>query len=346
MLYAFELSGEHDSLPVMEAYACMEMARLDFKEQEILDQCLVVDINGTANEIEPRLLYVAQRLAMSHHIVRVAGMCDTSAETILKMAEEIDYSNHITTGQTFVVRARKIKHYCDFERELIEGHVGGRIFRKGFRANLKAPDVKFRLILGEKCVFGPIVASVDRSAYEERLPHKKPFFYPGVLMPRVARALVNISRVKADEVLFDPFCGTAGILVEGAMIGAHVIGIEVRSMIASGAQMNLHLFGGHYNIITGDACMVPLKNECVDAIVTDPPYGRSAAIRAESLNHLYADSFREMYRLLRKGKLAVVVSEMEITKFAEDAGFKIIDEYSQRVHRSLTRRITLLRKNR
>jgi tRNA (guanine10-N2)-dimethyltransferase len=346
MLYAFELSGEHDSLPVMEAYACMEIARLDFKEHGILDQCLVVDINGTVNDIEPRLLYVAERLAMSHHIVRVAGMCDTSAKTILEMAEDIDYSNHIVPGQTFVVRARKIKHYCNFDREFIEGHVGGRIFRKGFRANLKTPDVQFRLILGEKCIFGPIVASVDRSAYEERLPHKKPFFYPGVLMPRVARALVNISRVKEDEVLFDPFCGTAGILVEGAMIGARVIGIEVRSMIASGAQMNLQAFGGYYNVIAGDACMVPFKNECVDAIVTDPPYGRSAAIRAESLYDLYAGSFREMHRLLRRGKLAVVVSEMDITEFAKDAGFKIIDEYSQRVHRSLTRRITLLHKDR
>lgn len=344
MLYAFELSGEHDSLPVMEAYACMEIAGLDFKEQEILDQCLIVEIDGTVNEIETRLLYVAERLAMSHHIMRVAGMCETSAENILEMAEDIDYSDHIVPGKTFVVRARKIKHYCDFEREFIEGHVGGKIFRKGFRADLKTPDVQFRLILGQKCIFGPVVASVDRSAYEERLPHKKPFFYPGVLMPRIARALVNISKVKVDEVLFDPFCGTAGILVEGALIGARVIGIEVRSMIASGAQMNLQVFGGHSNIIAGDACMVPLIDECVDAIVTDPPYGRSAAIRAESLYHLYDGSFREMYRLLRKGKLAVVVSEMDITGFAKDAGFKIIDEYSQRVHRSLTRRITLLYK--
>jgi tRNA (guanine10-N2)-dimethyltransferase len=344
MLYAFELSGEHDSLPVMEAYACMEIAGLDFNEQEILDQCLIVEIDGTVNEIETRLLYVAERLAMSHHIMRVAGMCETSAENILEMAEEIDYSDHLGPGKTFVVRARKIKHYCDFEREFIEGHVGGKIFRKGFRADLMTPDVQFRLILGQKCIFGPVVASVDRSAFEGRLPHKKPFFYPGVLMPRIARALVNISKVKADDVLFDPFCGTAGILVEGALIGARVIGIEVRSMIASGAQMNLQVFGGNYNIIAGDACMVPLRDECVDAIVTDPPYGRSAAIRAESLHHLYDGSFREMYRLLRKGKLAVVVSEMDITGFAKDAGFRIIDEYSQRVHRSLTRRITLLYK--
>ncbi len=344
MLYALELSGEHDSLPVMEAYACMKIAGLEFKEYEVLDQCLVVDINGTWSEIEPRLLYVAQRLAMSHHIIRVAGICDTSANTILQMTENIDYSKYIDPGKTFVVRARKIKHYCDFEREFIEGHIGGSIFRKGFRANLKTPDVKFRLIIGEKCIFGTVVASVDRSAYEKRLPHKKPFFYPGVLMPRVARALVNISGIKKDEILFDPFCGTAGILVEGTITGVKVIGIEVRPMIAAGAQMNLRAFGSYHDIIIGDACMVPLKNECVDAIVTDPPYGRSAAIKAESLHHLYDGAFREMYRLLRNGKLAVVVSEIDVSAFANDAGFKIISEYSQRVHRSLTRKITVLQK--
>lgn len=168
-------------------------------------------------------------------------------------------------------------------------------------------------------------------AYENRLPHKKPFFYPGVLMPRVARALVNISKVKDNEVLFDPFCGTAGILVEGAIVGAKVIGIEVRSMIASGAQMNLQSFGGNYNVIVGDACTVPLKGESVDSIVTDPPYGRSAAIRAESLYHLYAGSFREMHRLLRKGKIAIVVSEIE-AEFAKDAGgfFEIIGLFLQK----------------
>ena len=344
MLYALELSGEHDVLPVMEAYACMKIAGLEFKEYEVLDQCLVVDINGIRDEIESRLLHVAQRLAMSHHIIRVAGMCDTSANTILQMAENIDYSKHIDPGETFVVRARKIKHYCDFEREFIEGHVGGTIFRKRFRANLKTPDVKFRLIIGEKCIFGPVVASVDRSAYEKRLPHKKPFFYPGVLMPRVARALVNISGVKEGEILFDPFCGTAGILVEGAIIGAKVIGIEVRPMITVGAQMNLQAFGGYHDVIIGDACMIPLNDECVDAIVTDPPYGRSAAIKAESLHHLYDGAFREMYRLLKSEKLAVVVSEIDVSVFAIDAGFKIVCEYSQRVHRSLTRRITLLQK--
>lgn len=196
-----------------------------------------------------------------------------------------------------------------------------------------------------KAVLGSVVATVDRGDYEHRAPHKKPFFYPGVLMPRVARALVNISQVRSEDVLFDPFSGTAGILVEGGLIGAHVIGIEVRRKISHGAKMNLDEYDADYSLLVADACRVPLRDSCVDAIVTDPPYGRSAAIRAESLHHLYSDSFAEMYRVLKTGKLAVVVSEMKVVEFAERAGFSVVDVFTQKVHKSLTRTFTVLHKD-
>lgn len=343
MLYAFELSGEHDALPIKEAFSCMNIANLKFKEYRILDQCLIVDIKGDSNEIEHKLKFVAKRCAMSHHILKVIGITDTRIDNILKMVETIDYS-FIPVSSTFVVRAKKIKHYADFESYLIEKEVGARIFKNGYRVNLKSADILLRLVLGEKCVFGSLVASINRSEYEDRLPHKKPFFYPGVLMPRMARCIVNISQIKSGEILFDPFCGTAGILVEGTIIGAHTIGIEVRTMIAKGARLNLNTFGNTSDVIIGDACRICLKKESVDAIVTDPPYGRSAAIKAESLNHLYAYSFLEMYRILKTGKIALIVSEIDVTLFAKNAGFEILEHYTQRVHRSLTRKIMILHK--
>jgi tRNA (guanine10-N2)-dimethyltransferase len=243
------------------------------------------------------------------------------------------------------VRAKRIKHHGNVNREFIEGRLGGSIFRKGFRANLRDPDVRFRFIMTDMAILGSVVASVDRGDYEHRAPHKKPFFYPGVLMPRVARALVNISQVKTGETLFDPFSGTAGVLVEGSLVGAHVIGIEVRRKISHGARMNLEEYNADYSLLVGDACRVPLKDACIDAIVTDPPYGRSAAIRAESLHHLYSDSFAEMYRVLRMGRLAVVVSEIPVTGFAEKVGFSVIDKFTQKVHKSLTRTYTVLYKD-
>ena len=342
MLYAFELSGEHAVLPSKEVFACLSMAGLEYSEHSFFDQCLVLDIEGES--IDEKLLFIADRLAMSHHILKVLGICDLDKDSIISMCEDSDLSGFLSEGQTYVVRAKRINHHGDINREYIEGMLGGSIFRKGFRADLKDPDVRFRIVMTDRAVFGTIMVSVDRSAYEQRAPHKKPFFYPGVLMPRVARALVNISQVRFDETLFDPFSGTAGILVEGGLVGAHVVGIEVRHKISHGARLNLDEYESNYSLMVGDACRVPLKDSCVDAIVTDPPYGRSAAIRAESMHHLYSDSFAEMYRVLRQGKLAVVVSEIKVVEFAENAGFTVLDIFTQKVHKSLTRTFTVLYK--
>ncbi|MBN2110257.1 MAG: N-6 DNA methylase [Methanosarcinaceae archaeon] len=344
MLYAFELSGEHDVLPRKEVLSCLHIAGLEFREHADFDRCLVIDISGDHSDIDELLAGVAGRLAMTHHIVKVAGICAVEADAIIETAEKLDISAHITAGQTYVVRAKRIRDSGGVRREEIEGRIGGSIYRKGFRANMKSPDVVFRLIMTDRAILGSVVATVDRGDYEHRAPHKKPFFHPGVLMPRVARALVNISGIRKGEVLLDPFSGTAGILVEAGLLSAHVVGIEVRQKIAHGAKMNMDLFNSDHSLLVGDACRIPVKDSTVDAIVTDPPYGRSAAIRARSLHHLYSGSFSEMYRVLRKGKLAVVVSEMQVSDHAREAGFSLVDIFTQRIHGSLTRTFTVMRK--
>ncbi len=344
MLYAFELSGEHDSLPYAEALACLRKEGILFEQKYCFDQCLVVDIPDMP-ELYGKLQKVSGSIALAHHILKVITVCENDENSIIDIAEKADISEHITPGKTYVVRAKRIKHNSNLNCANMERRIGGAIYRKGYSADLQEADVEFRLIFAEKCVFGSIIATVDRSAYEARAPHKKPFFYPGVLRPRIARALVNLAQVGEGDIIFDPFCGTAGILVEAGMLNAYVIGLEVRQKIAIGASMNLRYFNADHDLILGDATSVPLEDECIDAIITDPPYGRSARIEASSIHHLYSESFREMYRVLKRGSIAVIVSEMDIKGHADESGFVIVERYFQRVHKSLTRNITILQKN-
>lgn len=345
MLYAFELSGEHEELPVAEVFACLKTEGLYFQLHTRLDQCLVVDIEGEEEEVEKILKGpITERLAMSHHILKVVGITENVQAEILRLAEAFESSGYIKEGQTFVVRAKRIKHYVDYPGEYLEQKIGGAIYRKGFRANLKKPDVEFRVILSQMAVLGTLLSSIDRSAYEARTPQNKPFFYPGVLMPRVARALTNLSGIKPGEIFMDPFCGTAGILVEAGLIGAKVIGVDAQEKLITGARMNLEAFKVEYVLMEGDACRVPLKAATVDAVVTDPPYGRSAAILAESLEELYSCSFMEIQRVLKPGAIAVVVSDKEVLDFGKKAGLEVLERYTQRVHRSLTRIITVFQK--
>ena len=345
MLYAFELSGEHDELPAAEVLACLRIEGLEFQFHTKIDQCLVVDIKGREEDVEKTLKGpVTERLAMTHHILKAAGITENSQDAVLKFAEDFEPSGYIREGQNFVVRAKRIKHHVDFPGEILEQKIGGCIYRKGFRANLKNPDVEFRVILSEKAVLGTLLSSIDRSAYEARTPQNKPFFYPGVLMPRIARTLTNLSGIKPGELFLDPFCGTAGILVEAGLVGARVLGIDAQEKIVIGARMNLEAFNVDYELMEGDACRVPLKNATINAVVTDPPYGRSAAILAESLEKLYACALEEIWRVLKPGGIAIVVSDKSVLEYGEKAGFKVLEIYVQRVHRSLTRSITVFQK--
>ncbi|MCL2863059.1 MAG: TRM11 family methyltransferase [Methanimicrococcus sp.] len=368
MLYAFELSGEHPQIPAAEVLAVLASAGLDASVFAAYLSCLVVDISSPDPTVSDDDIFKMMRddmpdvLAMTHAISKVIDIVDVSEEAVLNAAEKFRAAAYLNEGETFVVRAKRLGDNSVLKSVDLEGRIGGRIFRQGFRASLKNADKVFRLTLTDKAVFGLLASAVDRGAYEFRSPQKKPFFYPGVLMPRVARALCNIAGVRPGTIAVDPFCGTAGILLEAGLLGAKAIGIDAQEKIIIGAGTNM---GGYsrstgqllskeerdlgidlinYDLFTGDACGLPLADNCADAIVTDPPYGRSAAIKAESLERLYSESFKEMYRILKPGKKAIVVSEAEIEDFASGAGFSIETVYKQRVHRSLTRTISVMTK--
>ncbi|CAG0957095.1 MAG: TRM11 family methyltransferase [Candidatus Methanoperedens sp.] len=337
MLIAFELSGEHNTIPISEVSACLRLLEADFQVCHSLDGCLIIDLGTGAGKIVEN---ISKRLAMTHHITKVLGIGGSSEQEILDLVGK----NMPDFEGTYSVRVKRVREHSTINTESMERQIGSIFYRKGKRANLKSPQMQFRVVLTEdKSIFASLLYSIDRSIFEARKPHFKPFFYPGVLMPRVARALVNISMPQGS--LLDPFCGTGGILVEAGLIGIKVIGADMQRKILLGAKMNLEHYNVNYTLMYEDACRLALRDESVDAVVTDPPYGRSAAIKADSLEYMLAMSMKEIYRVLKNGKRAVFVSERPIEAIAKDAGFEVVETHLQRVHKSLTRRILVLEKH-
>jgi tRNA (guanine10-N2)-dimethyltransferase len=336
MLFAFELSGEHKTIPVSEVCACLEALGACHTIRLSLDGCLVIDIENDAGEL---IKILTKRLAMTHHIIKVLGIGCGGEEDVLDVVS----NNMPDLEGTYSIRVKRVRDYSPLNTESMERKIGGVFFKRGAHADLKDPEIQYRVILTEdKCIFGIMCGSIDRSAFEARKPHHKPFFYPGVLMPRVALALVNIS--KPERSLFDPFCGTGGILVEAGLIGLKVIGGDMQRKILLGAKMNLDHYNVDYSLMFEDACGLALGDNCIDAVVTDPPYGRSAAIKAQSLEYMLGKSLKEVYRVLKPGRRAVFISERPIEKLVKEAGFEVVELHIQRVHKSLTRRMLVLRK--
>jgi tRNA (guanine10-N2)-dimethyltransferase len=326
--YAFELSGEHETLPRSEALALVEIFSSRFCVVASLDQCLIVD----AEDLDVQVL--GQRLAMTHRIIEVLAISDANLEALAQSVSQL-----VLPRKRYLVRARRIKDAAP-GADAVEHEVGRILFQSGYRADLLRPEMVLRAVITTgKIVLGREAARTDRGSFEARRPHLKPFFHPGVLMPRMARSLINLTQVRAGEMLLDPFAGTCGILIEACLIGILGLGVEVQTRLVKGALCNLQSLD--CSLLLGDAKRLPLQNSSIDAAVLDTPYGRSAKILAKSKEFLLQESLSELFRVIKRGRLMVIVADSSLEALLANAGFHIIQKHTDRVHRSLTRQIFL-----
>ncbi|OPY26887.1 MAG: tRNA (guanine(10)-N2)-dimethyltransferase [Methanocella sp. PtaU1.Bin125] len=333
----FELSGEHGTLPKSEIIGCIEAYGRPCTISAEYDQTLIVETDA-----DPELL--ARRLALTHNILELVFVCAADPAVILEKAAVTDLG--MGEGQSFVVRVSRVKTYGDISSEF-EKKLGAAIWRRGYPVSLTKPDVTYRAIVTEGvCVFGRLICPVDRAAFDERAPLKKPFFLPGVLMPRMSRAVVNMTRIREGWML-DPFSGTGGTLVEAGLISRdiHVVGCDIQEKMVRGTRKNLRFYGANYDVVRQDSLRMGIKDNSVDAVVTDFPYGQSTPIAAAAGEDFYHGALAGIFRVLKPGRYAVVVSKAPMEKLLIDVGFTVIESHRQRIHRSLTRHITVIRKS-
>lgn len=320
MKLIFELSGENPTLPFAEI-GCVGI---------VLDQRLQVAV------VEAPHPEAAHRLAMTHGVLEYLGECKPDLVAFKHFLQDLA----LETRQTFAGRAKKVhggsnEHNPSSQKEF-ERMIGTMITGP---VNLKNPEVEYRAILSEdKCYFGKVLFTFDRGSYDERNPGKRDFFHPGVMMPRMARTLVNIAGVRQGDILLDPFCGTGGILIEADLLGARATGSDFDSLMVLGSRQNIP----ESDLILADAIHLPFCDHKVDAVVTDFPYGQSVCIRkSDTMDTLYGDALEEIRRVLKKGKKAVVVTHRDISPIAAEY-FTVLQRHEQRVHKSLTRLILVL----
>jgi putative methyltransferase (TIGR01177 family) len=212
--------------------------------------------------------------------------------------------------------------------------------RGGGRIDLKEPERKF-WILSSKDGNSRLleeVGSVDRSGFQARRMPKYPFQRPISLDPRLARAAVNLARIRPGDRVVDPFVGTGALLIEAALLGARVTGIDRDSKMVRGALTNFAFAGVVPESMTvGDsgeiAASVPRPSW--DALVTDLPYGRSSSTGREPVVDLLARVLPPWSRLLRPGGRIVLITSGGNDSIPDP--WQRVVSISDRVHRSLTR---------
>jgi len=217
----------------------------------------------------------------------------------------------------------------------------GRIYRAvGGRIDLEAPERRYWLsrVPGvEERIFLE-VAAVDRAGPSaRRMPHL-PFQRPVSLPPRLARAAANLTRIVPGDRVVDPFLGTGALLAEAALVGARVYGIDRDPEMVRGAVRNFaHLGTEAVRLVVGDAGEVDLREPGprFDAVLTDPPYGRSSSTGGESADRLVARVLPRWGERVRPGGRIVAVVPSGAPPI--DGPWTLERSVLLRVHRSLTR---------
>jgi len=336
------MSQEHETLPKAEIKAVLKAESVPFRIKCHYDGVIILDVPDKCSKY---LKDIGKRFSYTHEVCRL--LIETDKTHLKTEIQEYPWKDIIT--KDFAVRVKRMDKNDKFNTSEVEWEIGGIINNmiEDVNVNLKDPSSFMRIIfIDGKILVTERLFKVEKKHFYNLKPHKRPFFYPGSMSPKLARCMVNLTGVTAGDVVLDPFCGTGGILIEAGIMGTRVFGADIDDRMVEGTIKNLEYCGvKNYEIFQGDARDIELSYK-VNAIATDPPYGISASTGGEESQNLYAQSLVTMEELLiDDGRICMATPHyMNIQELVNVTNFEIIEQHHIRMHKSLTRVISLLKK--
>lgn len=152
--------------------------------------------------------------------------------------------------------------------------------------------------------------------------------YAGMLPPKLAQIMINLSQTKSSDTILDPFCGSGTILTEAMLMGYHhLIGsdisakaindtkkniawIKTKFQISLSAQAGNFKFQLHHKDVAGLSRFISSKS--IDAIITEPYLGPARGKfninrTIKELEQLYSQSLTEFRKILKPNRRIVMI---------------------------------------
>lgn len=196
--------------------------------------------------------------------------------------------------------------------------------------------------IGDKKIHLTELYRQDEDKLLQEAPHNRRFFveYDGKIVqatghryhrgisPNDAMFIVNISELRGDELILDPFAGIGGIVIECLKRGLKVFASDVDRFILPGLA---HVSNKRCSI--ADARFLPFKEHTFDAIITEPPF-------VTKLRDIVLSSIPELCRVMKpSGKIIMLIAEdmyEQVTERLSNFGYKLDRKFRIRRHAHLT----------
>ena len=326
--YLLELGGENTELGKYEA---LELFKFKHYNPKIETDYGKIIILSTSKMIENEVI---SRLAMTRRISHIIFTSEKkNLEDILGDLNEIDIG-----AKRFAIRQINSKN-VDMESTIM---IGEKISPKN-KIDLDKPEVKV-LFYRNDLFYISISQNSWETGYKRCLEHhisNRPYFSPISIHPRIARSMINLSNCDKNETVVDPFCGTGGILIEGADMGLQIVGIDLKEKMIEYTKGNLKHYGFKGQLMNSD--FDKISSFPFNSIVCDPPYGIASTSGGENINDLMNRCLDEFQKsMLNKQRLVIAVSNPE---FIKNQNLTLLHKFDWYIHKSLTRYVMVLEKN-
>lgn len=324
--FFFELSGESKDMPLAEAVRCLEAETDSFEIVKSGPGYMVASFD------ERYLPGIADRIALTHSIGLYLG--EYTPDDISGL------EGMVLPKGSFAIRAKRFEGMMkDVDSQGLIRRIGGILSRHN-DVNLREPDTVVRMQMCDSVHLYIEQHVTDTDLLEKRKVGERPFFSPISLHPKYARALINLTGVRRGGTVLDPFCGTGGIVIEAAEMGMKAMASDFDEEMVIGCQENMDFYDLDLaDFDTIDIGDIGERFQDVDAICTDPPYGRSTKTGGEDIDHIYSRAGVAIPTSLRKGARAGVVLPHPV----EFDSMTLENVYLQKVHGSLSRHYHIFR---
>lgn len=156
----------------------------------------------------------------------------------------------------------------------------------------------------------------------------------GMLPPKLARIMINLTGAGTDGTILDPFCGSGTILTEAMSLGfAHIVGSDTSEKALDDTRKNIEWMKSQIAdtkpstpklILSGAGELHgKIAQGSIDAIAAEPYMGkplrgtedkRTLEKQASELKELYVNAFKSFYKILKPGSSIVFI----IPRFLSD----------------------------
>ncbi len=328
------LSGIHPTLPLAELESLIEITS---------NAKIVYNFDGVS----------IMEGSLDTNIVNRSGYIKEIGYLIdLYDINNIDYYDIAKKLKEFEIKEARVKGYryrgLSFDVNIpdLEINLSRALDKIGINANPRSNNV-VRIIITEGIILVGLLISSQDNSYKSRIENRV-FSRPGQIDQQLSRVMVNLSRL-SNSIFLDPFCGTGSLALEACSLNAsHSICMDLDANMVNGSIMNMKSIKccKSFLVARHDASKMPLKDESIDSIATDPPYGRATSTKKRGYYNLTKLFLEESLRILKRNSYLVYAGPSSEKPYiiAKDLGYKIVGIHDMFVHNGLNREIVIIRK--